>query len=55
MYTLAHAHFIEYGDDIPSQLNEDNKPVGAIILSLQAISTTSAAYRANTLASFLSG
>ena len=40
MYTLAHAHFVEYGDDIPSQLNEDNKPVGAIILSLQAVSTT---------------
>ena len=40
MYTLAHAHFVEYGDDIPSQLNEDNNPVGAIILSLPAVSTT---------------
>ena len=40
MYPLVHAHFVEYGDDIPSQLNEDNKPVGTIILSLQAVSTT---------------
>ena len=55
MYTLAHAHFVEYGDKIPSQLNEDNKPVGAIILSLQAVSTTSTAYLSNALTSFLSG
>jgi len=48
MYTLAHTHFVKYGDDIPSQFNEDNKPVAAIILSLQAASTTSTAYLSNT-------
>ena len=53
MYTLAHAHFVEYGNDIPSQFNDENKPVGAIILSLQAVSTTS--YLSNTLTCFLSG
>ena len=39
MYMLAHAHFIEYGNDIPTgiELNNDMKPVGALVLSLQAI------------------
>ena len=39
MCTLAHAHFVEYGDDIPSGfgLDDDMKPVGALILSLQAV------------------
>ena len=38
MYTLAHAHFVEYGNDIPTGigLDDDMKPVGALILSLQA-------------------
>ena len=39
MYTLAHAHFVEYGNDIPTgiELDDDMKPVGALILSLQAV------------------
>lgn len=39
MYTLAHAHFVEYGNDIPTGigLDDDMKPVGALILSLQAV------------------
>ena len=40
MYTLAHAHFVKYGNDIPSQFNDDNKPVGAIILSRALLSPT---------------
>ena len=40
MYTLAHAHFVEYGNDLPasSELQGDTKPIGALILSLQAVS-----------------
>ena len=39
MYTLVHTLFVEYGDDIPSgfELDDDIKPVGALILSLQAV------------------
>ena len=55
MYTLAHAHLVEYGNNIPSQLNDDNKPIGAIILSLQAVSTKSTAYLSNPLTCILSG
>ena len=42
MYTLAHAHFVEYGNDLPagSELEDDMKPIGALILSLQAVSTS---------------
>ena len=42
MYTLAHAHFVEYGNDLPagSELQDDMKPIGALILSLQAVSTS---------------
>ena len=42
MYTLAHAHFVEYGNDLPaiSELQNDMKPVGALILSLQAVSAS---------------
>ena len=42
MYTLVHAHFIEYGNDIPTgtELNDNMKPVGALILSLQAVCTS---------------
>ena len=42
MYTLAHAHFVEYGNNLPAssdlQLEDSDKPVGALILSLQAVS-----------------
>ena len=39
MYTLAHAHFVEYGDDIPTgiELDDDMKPMGTLVLSLKAI------------------
>ena len=42
MYTLAHAHFIEYGNDLPeiSKLQNDMKPVGTLILSLQAVNVS---------------
>lgn len=42
MYTLAHAHFVEYGNDLPasSELQDDMKPIGALILSLQAVSAS---------------
>ena len=39
MYMLAHAHFVKYGDDIPTgiELNDDMKPMGTLVLSLQAV------------------
>jgi hypothetical protein len=39
IYTLAHAHFSEF-DEIPDprQLSKDERPVGALILALQAVS-----------------
>lgn len=39
MCTLAHAHFVEYGNNIPTsfELDNDMKPTGALILSLQAV------------------
>ena len=40
MYTLAHAHFLEYGNDLPASSELQDKPVGALILSLQAVSTS---------------
>jgi hypothetical protein len=40
MYTLAHAHFVEYGDNLPASSEVEDKPVGALILSLQAVSTS---------------
>jgi hypothetical protein len=42
MYTLVHAHLVEYGNDIPasSKLQDEMKPVGALILSLQAVSAS---------------
>lgn len=38
LYTLSHAHLIEY-DDVPNpdDLEDDEKPVGALILALQAV------------------
>ncbi|KJA20449.1 hypothetical protein HYPSUDRAFT_203766 [Hypholoma sublateritium FD-334 SS-4] len=38
LYTLSHAHLIKY-DDIPNpdNLEDDEKPVGALILALQAV------------------
>jgi len=42
MYTLVHAYFVEYGSDIPTgiELDDNMKPVGALILSLQAVCTS---------------
>jgi hypothetical protein len=36
-YLLGHAHFVEYGNDVPTSFDNDMKPVGALILSLQAV------------------
>lgn len=36
MYTLAHAHFADF-DDVPDAEKLERKPVGALILAIQAV------------------
>jgi hypothetical protein len=36
MYTLAHAHFSDF-DDVPEAARLEIKPIGALILSIQAV------------------
>lgn len=40
MYTLAHAYFSEF-EEVPNvrELPEDERPIGALLLSLQAVCT----------------
>jgi hypothetical protein len=40
MYTLAHAHFADF-DDVPAAEKLERKPVGALILAIQAVTTFS--------------